>query len=375
MLNASTVTIHMTKPNAEFLSSLAMAEEGVTSPAAIEKYGPDYYKHPVGTGPFKFVEWVPNDHVTLEANSAYFKGQPKLGKLVYRVVPESAVRSMELMKGSIDVIADITPLDAKTLAGNPNIKVLQQPGLLVSGVALPTQTKPFDDPKVRQALNFAVDKDTLDKYLFKGLATAMNAPLPPTQWGYDKSLPGYPYNPQKAKQLLASAGYPDGFTATLYIYPGQKSYNPVGGPDLSQALQADLKKVGVTLKIQQLESGALFAKVHAKDFTDMALAGWSGDNGDPDNFIGSLWASSNIPSINTARYVNPKVDDLLAKGLEATDVKMRLKIYKEAQKIIMDDAPWIFLNYPAQLRAVSAKVSGMVLSPTAMFFDMEKVSK
>jgi peptide/nickel transport system substrate-binding protein len=374
-VDASSVSIHMTKPNAEFLNSLSMVWEGVSSPTAVEKWGADYYKHPVGTGPFKFVEWTPNDHVTLEANPAYFKGKPKLGKVVYRVIPESAVRVMELMKGTIDVIADITPLDAQTLGGKPNVKVLQQPGLLVSGVALPTQTKPFDDPRVRQALNYAVDKESMNKFLFKGLATTMNAPLPPTQWGYDKTLPGYPYNPAKAKQLLAAAGYPDGFTANLFTYPGQKSYNPVGGPALSQALQNDLKKVGVTVNIQQLESGALFAKVHAKDFADMALAGWSGDNGDPNNFIGSLWASSNIPSINTARYVNKKFDDLLNKGIEATDVKTRMKIYKEAQKIVMDDAPWIFLNYPAQLRAISSKVTGYTLSPTAMFFDLEKVSK
>jgi peptide/nickel transport system substrate-binding protein len=374
-VDAADVAIHMAKPNAEFLNSMAMVWMGVASPTAVEKYGLDYYKHPVGTGPFKFGEWVANDHVTLVANQEYWRGKPKLGKVTYRVIPESAVRVMELLKGTVDVIADITPLDAKTLMGNANVHIMSQPGLMVSGVALPTLTKPFDDPKVRKALNYAIDKDMLCKYLFKGLATPMTSPLPPTQWGYDKTLPGYPYDPAKAKQLLASAGYPDGFTADLYIYPGQKSYNPVGGPDLAQFLQNQLKKIGVTIKIQQLESGALFAKVHSKDFTDMALAGWSGDNGDPDNFVGSLWASSQIPSINTARYTSKPLDELLARALEATDVKKRVELYKQTQKIIMDDAPWIFLNYATQLRAEATRVKGLVLDPTCMFFGMEQVSK
>ena len=371
----STVAIHMTKPNAGFLCSLAMVWMGVASPTAVEKYGLEYYKHPVGTGPFRFVEWTPNDHVTLEANPEFWKGKAKLGKVIYRVIPESAVRVMELTKGTVDVIADVTPLDSKTLAANPNIQVMSQPGLMVSGVALPNLTKPFDDVRVRQALNYAVDKESLNRYLFKGLATTMNSPLPPTQWGHDKSLPGYPYNLDKARKLLASAGYPDGFSATLYIYPGQRSYNPVGGPALAQTLQADLKKIGVDLKIQQMEPGALFAKVHAKDFADMALAGWSGDNGDPDNFVGTLWASKEIPSINTARYTSKKLDELLTLGLAATDQGKRTSVYKQAQKVIMDDAPWIFLNYATQLRAASAKVKGMPLNPTGMFFQMEQVSK
>jgi peptide/nickel transport system substrate-binding protein len=369
------VSIHMAKPNAEFLNSLAMVWMGIASPTAVEKYGLEYYKHPVGTGPFRFVEWTPNDHVTLEANPSFWGAKPKLGKVIYRVIPESTVRVMEIMKGTVDVIAEVTPLDSKTLAGHNAVKVLSQPGLMVSGVALPNLTKPFDDVRVRQALNYAVDKESLNKYLFKGLATTMNSPLPPTQWGYDKSLPGYPYKPEQAKKLLAAAGFPDGFTATLYIYPGTKSYNPVGGPDLAQALQADLKKVGVTLKIQQMESGALFAKIHSKDFADMALAGWSGDNGDPDNFIGSLWASKQIPSINTARYISKKLDALLSQGLEATEQSKRVAIYKHAQKVVMDDAPWIFLNYATQLRAVSTKVKGLTLNPTGMFFSMEQVSK
>jgi peptide/nickel transport system substrate-binding protein len=370
-----TVVIHMDKPNAEFLNSLAMVWSGVTSPAAVAKYGAEYYKHPVGTGPFKFVEWVPNDHVTLEANTTFWKGKPKLGKLIYRIIPESAVRVMELTKGTVDVLADVSPADSAILASNKNVHVIVEPGLMVNGLALPTQTKPFNDPLVRQALNYAVDKDTLNKYLFKGLATTMNSPLPPSQWGYDKTLPGYPYNPEKAKQLLAKAGYPNGFNATIYVYPNPRGYNPIGGATLGQALQADLKKVGVNITLQQLEWGAYLAKVRSKDFSDMCLAGWSGDNGDPDNFVGALWETSQIPSGNLSHYSNKDFDALVAQGVSISDFKARLGLYAKAQRLLMKDAPWVFINYASTIRAHTTKVHGLVLNPTTMFFDMDKVSK
>ena len=370
---ADKAVVHMTKPDGSFLNSLAMVWMGVTSPAAVEKYGLEFYKHPVGTGPFKLVEWVPNDHVTLEANKNYWKGAPKIDRIVYRVIPESTVRAIELMKGSIDVIADITPTDALTLEGKPGVHLIKQPGLMILGIALPTQTKPFDDVRVRLAFNYGVNKDTLCKFVFKGLATPMNAPMPPSQWGYDKTLPGYPYNPEKAKKLLADAGYPNGLDATLYIYPAQRSYNSAGGPAVGQAVQNDLKQIGVNLSLQQLEFGAFLAKTRSKEFSDLCLAGWSGDNGDPDNFLGALWRSNTL--INSAHYSSKAFDDLLAKGLAATTVKDRVAIYKQAQKVLNDDAPWIYLNYATQMRAHSTKVHGMVLNPTAMFFGMDKVSK
>jgi peptide/nickel transport system substrate-binding protein len=374
-LDDNTVQIHMTKPNAEFLNSLAMVWMGVTSPAAVEKYGLNFYKHPVGTGPFKFVEWVPNDHVTLEANLEFWKGQPKLSKLIYRVIPESSVRVMELQKGTVDVLADVSPADAIILRKDKKVRLLEQPGLMVNGVALPTQVKPFNDRRVRQALNYAINKASLNKFLFKGLATTMNSPLPPTQWGYDKSLRGYPHSVKKAKKLLREAGYPKGFEATLYVYPNPRSYNPVGGPDLAQALQSDLKKIGVKIQIQQLEWGAFLAKARSKDFGDMALAGWSGDNGDPDNFLDALWGTDQIPSGNEAHYSNKEFDKINAEALATTDHDKRVALYKKGQKILMHDAPWIFLNYATMIRATTKKVHGMVLNPTAMFFDMDKVYK
>jgi len=370
-----TVQIHMTRPNAEFLNSLAMVWMGVTSPAAVQKYGLDYYKHPVGTGPFKFVEWVPNDHVRLTANNDYWQGKPKLQQIVFRVIPESSVRLLELEKGNVDVLADVSPADADTLKSDSSVTLLEQTGLMINGVALPTQTKPFNDPRVRQALNYAVNKDALDQSLYKGLATVMNSPLPPTEWSYDQSLPGYPYNPDKARQLLAAAGYPNGFKATLYVYPNPRVYNPVGGPDLAQALQADLSKVGVDVTLQQLEWGAFLAKVRSAGFSDMCLAGWSGDNGDPDNFLDALWGTDQIPSGNEAHYSNKQLDTLLGQALASTNHDQRVIMYQKAQKIIMDDAPWIFLNYAKVIRATSTKVHGMVVSPTGMFFGLDKVSK
>jgi peptide/nickel transport system substrate-binding protein len=251
--------------------------------------------------------------------------------------------------------------------------VVTQPGLVVSGVAMTNDAKPFNDKRVRQALNYAVDKEAINKSLYQGLAVQLTAPLPSSQWGWDDSLKGYGYDVEKAKKLLADAGYPNGFECELLSYSSPRGYNPAGA-ELAVAVQGYLAKVGVKANIRKQEMAAFLGEVRSGKYTQMFLTGFSGDNGDPDNFLWSLFASPGMPVGDTSHYKNADVDKLLVEGRVVTDQAKRIEIYKKAQKIILDEAPWIFVNQTLQVRVTRKEVKGFQLNPTQMFFEMQSVS-
>ncbi len=368
-LDDATVQMTLKTPYAPFLSDLAMVWLGVVSPRAVDKYGFEVSKHPVGTGPFTFVEWVSNDHVTVQANPNYWGEKPKLDRIIFRVVPEGSVRTLKLQKGEIHIMADVPPETINRLEEDPNVTVLRQAGLTVNGIGIPRRVKPFDDVRVRQALNYAVNKEEMNKFLYKGIAVPMRSPIPPVLWGYNDSLEGYPYNPEKAKQLLKEAGYSDGFETELYAYANPRGYNSVG-IKMATAVQGYWNAIGVKAKITQLEWGAYLKTIRSKDFASLSMRGWSGDNGDPDNFLFNLFHSSRLPDA----YAGPKeVDELIEQARVVTDEAKRIALYKEIQAKIMEDAPWVFINHTQQVRAISKKVHGYQLNPLQMFFNMEQV--
>ena len=367
-----TVEFTFKKPSAAFLNSLAMVWNGLVSPAAAAKAGKDLRNHPVGSGPFVLREWRQRDQIILDANPAYWGGKPKVDHLIFKEIPDPQAAVLALKRGDIQILGDLGTQAVPALKGDPNITLLTQPGLAVSGVALPVDTPPFDDKRVRQALNYAVDKEAINKALFAGLAVPLTSPLPQAQWGFDKSLPGYPYDPAKAKARLAEAGLKPGTSVELATYNSPRGYNPIG-PNLAIAIQGYLNKVGLTVKVRQVEVGAYFQEVRSGKYTGMMMEGWTGDNGDPDNFLGELWGHANFPVADWARYNSPAFEALLAQALVASDPAKRTPLYEQAQKIVLDDAPWIFINSTLQVRAIRNNVKGFELNPTQMFFGMEKV--
>lgn len=373
-VDPNTLVLTLSEPDATILQSLAMVWSGVTSPAADEQYGLDIYKHPVGTGPYKFVEWQPNDHITVEANPDYWAGAPSIQRIIFKVVPEESTRILMLQRGDVQILADVDPANVDMLKKDPNITVLEQPGLFHLGISMPVTQAPFNDLRVRQALNYAVNKDELNQHLYRGLAQTLTSPIPSVLWGHNDNLKPYPYDPDKARQLLAEAGYPNGFSATMWVSANPRGYNPVGGAKLGEAIKEYLAQVGVNVDIQQLEWGAFLEKVRSKEFHDMAPDGWSGDNGDPDNFLAVKWASWGIPSGNQSHYSNAEVDRLLADARKATSMDQRVQDYLKAQEIIWNDAPWIWLSEMMQVRPVRSCVQGFQLNPTTMFFDMNQVT-
>jgi peptide/nickel transport system substrate-binding protein len=372
-------TLRFTLPEARapFLTDLAMAWQGIMSPEATKKYNCDAGQHPTGTGPFKFVEAVRNDHVTVEANPDYWGGRPKLDRIIFEVVPESATRMLKLERNEVQILADVPPSDYGRIRSNPALQLFTQPGLTILGIGMATDTAPFNDRRVRQAMNYAVDKDAINQGLYAGATTASQG-IPPILWGYNKAIRPYPYDPAKAKALLAEAGFPNGFSTEMMVYANPRGYNPIGGSKLGVAVQGYLAKIGVNVKLTEYEYGAFSNKLREAKWPGMAIVGWSGDNGDPDNFLGDLFEwdeANNRPRVyDTVRFHNLEYDRLIKEGREATDQNRRAQIYMRANAILHDEAPWIFINHVNQVRAGRASVKGFLLNPMQMFFHMELVS-
>ena len=372
-VNDDTVEIKLKAPSAALLASLAMVWNGVVSPTAAAKYGKDFRNHPVGSGPFIFKEWRQRDAVALDANPTYWKGKPKVDHLVFKEYPDAQAGLLALKRGEVQIMGDVATSIVPALKSDASLVVLTQPGLVVNGMAMPNEVAPFNDKRVRQALNYAVDKDAINKALYSGLAATMTSPLPEAQWGFDKTMTGYKYDPAKAKQLLEAAGVKPGLKVELLAYSTPRGYNPAG-PDLAVALQGYFKKVGIDADIRKLDMGAFLATARSGKYQGMFLAGFSGDNGDPDNFLDSLFDAREIPVGDTSHYKNEQVEKLLAEARTTPDMAKRVALYKTIQRQIMDDAPWVFVNSVLQVRATRKDVKGFRLNPTQMFFDMDQVS-
>lgn len=377
VLDDYTLRFTLPKPNSPFLSSLAMVWQGIMSPTATKKYSCDASQHPVGTGPFKFVEAVRNDHITVEANHDYWGVKPKVDRIIFRIIPESATRILALERNEVQIVADVLPADYARIEKNPALKIYKQPGLTILGVSMSNDLGPFKNVRVRQAMNYAVDKNAINKGLYGGATTASQG-MPPVLWGYNKNVKPYPYDVKKAKALLKEAGFPNGFSTEMMVYANPRGYNPIGGAKLGEAVQGYLAKVGVKIKITQYEWGAYLARFRHEPWEGFAISGWTGDNGDPDNFLGDLYewgVGSETPRTNdTSRHHNPEFDRLIQEGRETTDQAKRARIYEKANQVLHDDAPWIFINYTNQVRASRASVKGFLLNPLQMFFHMERVS-
>ncbi|WP_438318337.1 ABC transporter substrate-binding protein [Candidatus Caldatribacterium sp. SIUC1] len=365
-----TVRITLSQPNASFLTSMAMFTVAIVSPTACEKYKGDFFKNPVGTGPFKFVEWVKDDHMTVEAFEDYWGGRPYLDRIIFRVIPDPSVRLLELEKGSIHCMEYPNPDDLERIAKNPDLVLLELPGINVGYLAMnmgedtPGFQKPFGDVRVRRAINHAINKKAIVEHLYKGTAVPAKNPIPPTMWGYNDDIEDYEYDPERAKALLAEAGYPNGFETTLWVMPVSRPYM-FDPPKIAEAIQADLEEVGIRANISTVEWGTYLQETEAGKHP-MCLLGWIGDNGDPDNFLYVLLDKDNAivgSAGNVAFYRNDELHEILIKAQQTYDQKEREALYRKAQEIIHNDAPWVPLAH-AKLQMVFRKnVKGFVLHP------------
>lgn len=358
-----TVEFKLKRPQAPFLKNLAMPAFGIGSPDAIEKYGESFTENPVGTGPFVFKEWKRNDRIVLEKNENYWmEGYPKLNRVIFKAIPDNSSRLNALLSGDIDLMDGVNPSDVKQIEENADLQPFFRPSMNVGYVGLTNTREPLNNKLVRQALNHAVDKEGIIAAFYEGQAEPAKNPMPPVIEGYNDDIQAYPYDLEKAKELLAEAGYADGFEMELWAMPVPRPYMP-DGQKVAEVLQASFAQIGVKAEIVSMEWATYLEKARAGE-ADAFLLGWTGDNGDADNFLYVLLDQDNIGSNNYSFYSNEKVHDLLIEAQSTPDQEKRNELYKQAQEIIHDDAPWIPLVHSTPALAGKANLSGFLPHPT-----------
>ncbi|MDA8353781.1 MAG: ABC transporter substrate-binding protein [Firmicutes bacterium] len=354
-----TVQFQLKESQGPFLQNLAMSPFAIASPKAVKADPAEFAQHPVGTGPFKFKSWKKGDSITIVKNEDYWQeGLPKLDRVIFESIPDNSARFTALQSGDIDVMDGLNPDDAKRVEKNENLQLLKRPPNNVGYLAFNTEKEPFDNKKVRQAINHAVNKKGLIKSFYAGLAEPAKNPIPPSMWGYNEKVEPYEYDLDKAKQLLKEAGYEDGFKATFYAMPEPRPYMP-DGKKIAEYIQADLKKIGIEVEIVSPE-WQTYLEDTEQGKHEMALLGWTGDNGDPDNFLYVLLDQDNarVPAQNIAFYKNEQLHDILIKAQRETEQSKRAELYKKAQHIIHEDAPWVPLVYSTPSLAAQSYVKG-----------------
>ncbi|MFW6381078.1 MAG: ABC transporter substrate-binding protein [Bacillota bacterium] len=370
-VNDYQVKITLDKPYAPFIYNLACFPAFIVSEEAMKDMGvEDFRNNPVGTGPFEFVEWEHDSQITLEAFEDYWDGRPYLDKVVFRVVPENTTRVMGLKGEDLDLIDNFGPQNVSTIKEADNLKLLSQPGMNVSYMAMNQLKEPLDNKKVRQAINWAVDKESIIEGAYSDSAESAKNPLPPTLWGYNDRVDDYGYDPEKAKELLAEAGYEDGFEIDLWYPNNPRPYMPEG-KKVAQAIQSNLKEVGIDVELVTHDWGTYLDKLENGEH-DMSLIGWIGDNGDPDNFIYVLLDKSNTEvgyAGNYAFYRSDLLHDILVQAQETTAGKQqRAGMYKAAQHVIHEDAPWVPIAHMYKYMGAANDVMDFKIHPTGQVF-------
>ncbi|MCA6916557.1 glutathione ABC transporter substrate-binding protein GsiB [Pectobacterium versatile] len=363
-----TVKITLKTPFSAFVNNLAHPAAVMISPAALKQYGKDIGFHPVGTGPYRFVAWNQTDFVKVEKFNGYWKaGLPKLDSITWRPVVDNNTRAALLQTGEAQFAYPIPFEQAKVLEKNDKLALVASPSILHRYISMNVTQKPFDNPKVREALNYAINKEALIKVAFSGYATPAEGPLP-SSIDYSVKYHPWPYDPAKARELLKEAGYPDGFTTTLW-----SSHNHSTAQKVLQFTQQQLAQVGVKVQVTAMDAGQRAAEVEGKGVKETGVrlfyTGWSASTGEADWALSPLFATASWPpaQFNTAFYSNPQVDADLATALKTTDRTEKQKLYKDAQDKIWADAPWIFLATERLVSANSKKLTGFYVMPDTLF--------
>lgn len=362
-----TVRFVLKHPEAPFLADIAMDLGSIMSAEyadAMMKAGkPETIDlKPVGTGPFQLVNYQKDAVIRYKANPDYWRGKAPIDTLVFAITPDASVRYAKLKAGECHVMSYPNPADLAAMKTDPNINLLSQEGLNIGYLAFNTQKKPFDDMRVRQALNLAVNKAAIIEAVYQGAGTVAKNPIPPTIWSYNDAVQDYPYDPEKAKALLKEAGLGDGFETDLWAMPVQRPYNP-NARRMAEMIQADWAKIGVKAKIVSFEWGEYLKRLKAGEH-QTALMGWTGDNGDPDNFLATLLSCESAKTgSNYAKWCYAPYQELITKARMVSDVAERTKLYGQAQVVFKEQAPWITIAHSVVYQPVRKEVVDFRIHP------------
>ncbi|MCA8292321.1 ABC transporter substrate-binding protein [Burkholderia sp. AU30198] len=363
-----TVRFVLKTPDVVFVRNLAMAFASIlsaeyASQLAARHREADINQFPVGTGPFLLRTYQKDALIRYDGNPDYWKPDDvKLAHLVFAITPDPAARLQKLVAGECQVSVFPRPADLDTVRRDPKLTLFSGMGFNVGFVAYNTQHAPLDRVDVRRALDIAIDKSAIVKTVFNGDAKIATNPMPPSQWSYNPRLKDAPRDPAAAKALLARAGFPNGFDLTLWAMPVQRPYNP-NAQLMAQLIQQDWAKIGVRAKIVSYEWGEYNRRAKHDGQHDAILYGWSGDNGDPDNWLGTLLGCDAVHGSNLAKWCNQDFEKLVDAARSNADVAKRTALYEQAQVVFKDQVPFTPIATSIVSLPVSTRVHGLTFSP------------
>jgi peptide/nickel transport system substrate-binding protein len=369
-----TVQFKLKNSYAPLLSNLAYPTGLIVSPAAVKKLEKNFGRNPSGTGPFKFGVWESNQKVVLEKNPVYWDGAPAMNTLVFRPITDSNTRVTEMLSGGIDLMVEVPPDTLKTFA-NDKFQIYEQSGPHLWFLILNCKEGPFKNKAVRQAVNYAIDKKALVENVLLGTADVAAGPTPPAfSWAYNNALSPYPYDPERARKMISDAGFADA-EITFYVTEGGSGMlDPI---PMGTAIQADLAKVGLNVKIETYEWNTFLGKVNPglEGKADMAQMAWMTNDPDTLPFLAlrtQAWPDKG--GFNSGYYSNHRVDELLEKARISTDQVERARLYKQMQQIVHEDAPWAFVANWKQNAVSKSSLKHFKLQPS-FFLLLHNVTK
>jgi len=371
VLDDYTVRFHLRYPYGAFLAVLVNPRAGIIPEhllKGVDLNTAEFNRKPVGTGPFRFVEWRRGERLVMEANAQYHGGRPALDRLIYRVIPDAVVLLQELRAGGVDFIESPPLTEVARLKQTQGLRVLVADNTSYNYLGYRQDLPPFDDMRVRRAFYHAVDAGTLVRQVLQGYAAPATGQFPPSSWAFDPSVKGYPFDPARAKALLAEAGWKPGPDGVL-VKDGKRLSFSLRHDQANQAvkdtavvLQEYLKNVGAEARLEPLDWPTFVKKLFASDFEAICV-GWTNFH-DPDPFAYTIWHSSQWKGRNFAHYKNPKVDEVLEAARRAGSQAERKRHYAEFSKLLMADAPYVFLYFPQQVYVTRQGYEGLVPIPT-----------
>ena len=366
-----TVRFRLRYPSGSFLAVLVNPRAGIVPEHLLK--GTDlntaeFNRKPVGTGPFKFVEWRRGERIVLEANDKYHGGRPALNRVLFRIIPDAVVQLQELRAGGVDLLEGPPLTEVARLKQTPGIKVITADNTSYTYFGWRQDLAPFNDLRVRRALNHAIDIPSMIKEVLQGYAAPATGQFPPSSWAYDPGVKPYAYDPARAKALLAEAGFRPGADGILvkdgkpFSFSIRHDVANQTVKDTAVIVQEYLKRVGIDARLEPLDWPTFVKKLFASDFEGIVV-GWTNHH-DPDPFAYTIWHSSQWKGRNFAHYKNPRVDELLEQARRTAVVAERKKAYGEFSKLLMEDAPYVFLYFPQQVYVTRAGYEGLVALPT-----------
>lgn len=370
--DAATIRFILKRPHAPFLTEMT---RGIVPKHLAEKDPAAFSSHPIGSGPFQFVRYDPDDAVELAAFSDFFEGAPAIRRLLFRIIPEDSVRLLELEKGNIDLLQNAFPPDAlPRLRQNARLKIIQAPGTTYTYLGFNLKDPILQNRAVREAIALAINRDEITEHLFKGLARPAAGLLSPSHWAYTDAVKTYRYDPDQAKKRLDEAGFPDPPGASPRFNLIHKTSQNELARRVVEVIQRQLAQVGIEVTIRNYEWGTFYGDIKSGNFQTFTLS-WVGVD-DPDIYS-NLFHSESIPpnGANRVFYRNPRLDRLVEAGRVILDPEKRKAIYKEVQQLVAEDLPYLSLWHTMNVAVMKKEVEGYILYPDGDFYALKEARR